>query len=91
LVVGLAHGSDHLVDTEAKEALSARAGEFVRRFAQVNGAIRCRDLIDLDVSTAAGIEAYRARNLTEELCAGIVRNATQAILELMAEWELEER
>lgn len=91
LVVGLAHGSDHLVEREEKEALYARAGAFVQRFAEVNGTLRCRDLIGLDVSTEAGLEEYRSRNLGEERCSGIVSNATLAILELLAEWEQEDR
>jgi C_GCAxxG_C_C family probable redox protein len=87
LVVGLAYGSDHLVEREVKEALYAKAGDFVQRFAQLNGALRCRDLVELDLSTKAGLEEYRARNLGEERCTAIVRNAVRAILELLKEWE----
>jgi C_GCAxxG_C_C family probable redox protein len=91
LVVGLAHGSDHPPEREAKDAVYARTGEFVRRFAEVNGALRCRDLIGLDVSAEAGLEEYRARNLGEERCSGIVSNAALAILDLLGEWDQEDR
>lgn len=86
LVVGLVHGRDRAEEKEAKEAIHARAGEFVRRFAQVNGALRCRDLIGLDVSSEEGAREYYARNLQEERCSGFVSNAVRALLELLDEW-----
>jgi C_GCAxxG_C_C family probable redox protein len=83
LVVGLVHGRDSAEEKEAKEAVHAKAGEFVRRFAEVNGAVRCRDLIDLDVSTDEGVQEYYARNLLEEKCSEIVSNAVRELLELL--------
>ena len=85
LVVGLVHGRDRAEEQEAKEAVHAKAGEFVQRFAEVNGALRCRDLIELDVSTEEGIQEYYAQNL-QERCSGIVSNAVRVILELLDEW-----
>ena len=85
LVVGLVHGRDGAEEKEAKEAAHAKAGEFVRRFAEVNGAVRCRDLIGLDVSTDEGVQEYYARNLLEEKCSEIVSNAVRVVLELLVE------
>jgi C_GCAxxG_C_C family probable redox protein len=87
LVVGLVHGRDRAQETEAKDTVHAKAGQFVQRFAEVNGALRCRDLIGLDVSTEEGVQEYYARNLLEERCLGIVSNATRAVLELLDEWQ----
>jgi C_GCAxxG_C_C family probable redox protein len=87
LVMGLAYGSDEVAEREEKDALYARTAAFVRRFGELNGALRCRDLVGLDLSTPAGLEEYRARNLSEQLCRGIVRRATEAILALLSEWE----
>jgi C_GCAxxG_C_C family probable redox protein len=87
LVVGLAYGSDEVAEREEKDALYGRAAAFVRRFAELNGALRCRDLTGLDLSNEASLEEYRAGNLSEELCRGIVHRATEAILELLSEWE----
>jgi hypothetical protein len=89
LVVGLAHGRDHAEEHEAKEAVHAKAGEFVQRFAEVNGALRCRDLIGLDVSSEEGLQEYHAQNLHER-CSEIVSNAVRVILELLDEWESEQ-
>ena len=82
--MGLVHGQDRAEDQEAKEAVYAKSGEFMQRFAEVNGALRCRDLIGLGVSTEEGIQEYHAQNLHEK-CAGIVGNAVRVILELLDE------
>jgi C_GCAxxG_C_C family probable redox protein len=89
LVVGLVHGRNDAREKEAKDAAHEKAGEFVRRFAEVNGAIRCRDLIDLDVGTDEGVQEYYDRNLQEEKCSDIVGNAVLVILELLYEWRNE--
>jgi hypothetical protein len=86
LVVGLIHGRDRAEEAEVKAAVHAKAGEFARRFAAANGALRCQDIIGLDVSTEEGVEAYYARNLQEETCTGVVRNAVRALLGLLDEW-----
>ena len=85
LIVGLVHGRDGAEEKETKDAAHAKAGELVRRFVEVNGAARCRDLIGLDVSTDEGVQEYSARNLLEERCSGIVSNAVRVVLELLAE------
>jgi C_GCAxxG_C_C family probable redox protein len=87
LAVGLVHGRDRADEMEAKEAVHARAGEFVRGFAEVNGALRCRDLINLDVSSEEGLQLYYARNLQEERCSAVVGNAARLVVKLLAEWE----
>jgi hypothetical protein len=86
-VVGLVHGRDRAKETEAKEAVHAKAGEFVQGFAEVNGALRCRDIIDLDVSSEAGLQAYYAGNLQEERCSAVVSNAARLVVRLLAKWE----
>ena len=85
LVVGLVHGRDSAEEKEAKEVAHGKAGEFVRRFAELNGTVRCRDLIGLDIRTEKGIQEYKALNLKEEKCSKIVRNAVRAILELLVD------
>ena len=87
LVVGLIHGRDQADDQDAKEAAHTKTGEFVQRFAEINGAVRCRDLTGLDVCTQEGLQAYYARNLQAERCNGVVTNAVRVLLELLDEWE----
>jgi C_GCAxxG_C_C family probable redox protein len=88
LIVGLVHGRDDAKDKKAKDAAHAKAGEFVRRFADVNGAIRCRDLIGLDVSTDEGVQEYYLRNLLDGKCSDIVGNSVRVIMGLLSEWRM---
>ncbi len=81
MLTGLFHGRDRVEEREAKEVVHAKAGELVRQFATVNGAVRCRDLLGLDVSTREGVQAYHARNLLEEKCSLVVRKAVRSLME----------
>ena len=85
LIVGLAHGRDRAEDKETKEAVTAKAAQFVQRFAEVNGALRCRDLVGLDVGSGEGLREYHAQDLHER-CSRIVSNAVRVALDLLDEW-----
>ncbi len=85
MMVGLVYGPDGVEEKEAKEAVYTRAGEFVRRFDEVNGAVRCRDITGVDLSSEEGIQEYRSRNLKEEKCAGVVSNGVRVLLDLLEE------
>jgi C_GCAxxG_C_C family probable redox protein len=86
LAIGLVYGVDGPATSEAKDALYAKTGQFVARFAEANGALRCRDLLGVDLNSDAGRAEFDARNLGDQRCVPAVRNATQALLELLGEW-----
>ena len=76
------HPDRHPDDREAKDLVQLKARAFVRRFAELNGALRCRDLIDMDIDSEEAVEEYYARNMKVERCNAIVSNAVRAVLEL---------
>ena len=80
--MGLVHGPDRAEEQEAKESVYAKSEEFLQGFAEVNGALRCRDLIGLDVSSEEALQEYHAQNLQEK-CVEIVGNAVRVVLELL--------
>lgn len=51
LALGLLYGGD--------DAVGPKTREFVRRFAEQNGTVRCIDLIGFDISSAMGGDAIR--------------------------------
>ena len=87
LAIGLAYGEDEPGSAEAKEALYARTCQFVERFAASNGALRCRDLLGVDLASEEGKAEFDARVLGEQRCVPAVRSATQALVELFERWE----
>ncbi len=56
MVLGLQHGG---VNPEDKEKTYQIAEEFVRKFKERHGSILCRELLGLDISTPAGMQAAR--------------------------------
>lgn len=83
MVVGLLLGNDDRGDEATRTRVKNLSAAYVRRFAEANGAVRCRDLIQVDISTPEGLEEYRARNLGEERCFNVVRNAVGAVMALL--------
>jgi C_GCAxxG_C_C family probable redox protein len=75
LAIGLLYGQD------SEDAVSIKTEEFVRRFAELKGAVRCNDLTGLDMSSEKGVREYDARNLYEEICNKVVSSAVQLLLE----------
>jgi hypothetical protein len=86
LGIGLLFGPDQGEDEAAKVAVYTKAGEFVRRFAEVNPAVRCIDLIGMDVSSVEGVQEYYRQNLKEGTCSGVVSSAVQVLLDLLEDW-----
>ena len=62
-------------------AMMSATKKFVRRFVEVNGAVRCIDLIDLDLSSDEGEQVYLAQNLKKKTCNGLVSSAVELLLE----------
>jgi C_GCAxxG_C_C family probable redox protein len=75
LVIGLLYGQDNA------DAVGIRTEEFVRRFAELKGAVQCNDLTGLDMSSEEGLREYDDRKVYEETCNGLVSNAVQLLLE----------
>ena len=81
LAIGLLYGQDQadamVVNTKTKE--------FARRFAEINGAVRCIDIIgfnvsDINASSIKGIFKFLVRG-GPKFCKGVVGNAVQLLME----------
>lgn len=89
LAIGLLYGQDY------PEAVGLQTEEFVRRFADREGAVRCIDLIGFDVNSAMDGEDIRSvRGLLwffirggKRVCNGAVKSAVREILEQWQEWK----
>lgn len=83
MVIGLAFGTTAPGDADGKERLYQRAQEVIARFEDLHGAIRCRDLLHCDVSTAQGRASAQERKLFEELCPQLVSDAARIVSEVL--------
>lgn len=72
-------------DNAAKAQVYEAAAEFMRRFEARTGAIRCRDLIDADMTTPEGLADARGRKVFTTLCPAFVAAAVEIAEELIAQ------
>lgn len=82
MALGLQHGFS-VLDANAKEHATAVAAEFVRRFEARTGALRCRDLIQADMTTPEGLAEARERKVFADLCPLYVQAAVEIARELV--------
>lgn len=85
LIIGALHGVD-FPDDEIKYACYAKTGQFVQAFRATNGSTHCRELIEIDLTVGDPYQTYKALNLKEKVCTGVVYNAVHELMGLLREW-----
>ena len=89
LAIGLLYGQDE------EEAVTYLTEQFMHRFEERNGAIRCRDIIGFnintietsaDLSSLKGLLKFGFRG-GKKMCNGVVSSPVEALLEELEEWE----
>ena len=83
MLIGLRHGAAAAGDQAAKEKTYALSQEFIARFKARHGSLACRDLLGVDLSTAAGMKEVKEKHLTSTLCPKFVQDAAQIIEEIL--------
>jgi C_GCAxxG_C_C family probable redox protein len=83
IVIGLKHGHTEAADKETKEKNYILVRDFADRFRLRNGALCCRELLGCDLTTAEGVEEARQKGLFAERCPGFVRDAAEALEEVL--------
>jgi C_GCAxxG_C_C family probable redox protein len=77
MVVGLAKGRGAGEGADVKERAYQLAEQIVEAFRHRFGDVRCRALIGVDLSDAAGQEAYRLKDIHNKFCVGYVAEAAR--------------
>lgn len=80
MALGLAHST---AEPEDKERMYSLGQEFMRRFEEKHGTIRCRELIDCDLSTPEGVQKAHDSGVTSTICPKLVRDAAQIVEEML--------
>ena len=83
MVIGLKYGRVRADDAAAKDKTYALVREFVRRFRERHGALRCNDLLGCDIATPEGDKAIADGRLHETICHGLVRDAVEILEALL--------
>ena len=77
LVIGLKYG-------DSKAVCNAKTEEYIKNFTDKNKSIICRDLLDCDISTSAGIEKAISEKLFTTRCLDLVTSAAQVLVDMEA-------
>jgi len=81
MAIGLVHGRNDLKQPE--QEAHALGGQLMRTFHEEMGALRCRDLLGMDLSTPEGLRAFRSSELRKTVCLRAVGVAYDKTLGLL--------
>ena len=83
MALGLKYGWSEEGDRVGKDLMNGKAQEFERRFRERLGSLRCRELLEADVSTPEG--KFLAAERIPQRCPGFVAAATEILEEMLEE------
>jgi len=83
MVIGLKHGSVRAEDKEAKQKTQSLVGKFVEKFKSRNNTIRCRELLNCDISTPVGFKHAMDEKIIATHCPQFVRDAAEILEEIV--------
>ncbi len=81
--LGLCFGRSQVSETPQDTAPYQFGQTMVNLFASRIGHIRCRDILDLDISSEEGRRKYHEQNLWESKCRELIRIATELAYDLL--------
>lgn len=81
--LGLRFGRTHVSETPPETSPYEFGQTMVNLFVTRFGHVRCRDILDLNISSDEGVKEYRAQNLWETKCRELIRVATGLAFDLL--------
>lgn len=83
LVLGLRHGRGVSDEQLATVTTYQKTREFMSRFAERNGKYICRQLLnDCDLTTEAGQQEYKDRDMKNRICKSCIQSAVEILEEI---------
>jgi C_GCAxxG_C_C family probable redox protein len=72
-------------DPQAKERVYALAREYMRRFQERYGAVACKALIGVDLSTPEGLQKAREQDVFKTKCSQFIAGAVEIAEQMLSE------
>ena len=85
MIIGLQFGNVVSDDSKAKEAAYNTVMEYIRKFELRRGSIKCKDLIQYDLSNPKELTLARENNVFHTVCTEIVQDASEILEEILKE------
>lgn len=83
MVIGLKHGKCEADDNAAKEKTYSLVREFARRFVAIHGSVKCKELLEYDISTPEGLRKAREKGIFSTICPLYVKSAAEILEEII--------
>lgn len=83
MIIGLKFGNTNAGDIQARERNYEVVRDFLKRFEQYHGSVKCKDLLGCDISTNEGRQIAKDTKLFTTLCTKFVEDAALIIEEII--------
>ncbi|UCE38349.1 MAG: C_GCAxxG_C_C family protein [Thermoplasmata archaeon] len=83
MIIGLKYGMTNETDSQARDKTYELVNEFMDTFKAKHESLRCRDLLDCDLTTAEGRKTAQDKGLFKTLCPELVKSAAEILEELI--------
>lgn len=83
MVIGLKHGMANETDDQARERTYELVNELMNKFKGRFGSVRCKDLLNCDISTPEGRAMANEEELFKTLCPRFVKSTAEILEELI--------
>ena len=79
MVLGLKYGRNNEKDIDAKENTYSKIEDLTKKFIKINGSIKCKDLLNCDISSPDGREVAKEKGLYDLMCPKFVRDTVRIL------------
>jgi C_GCAxxG_C_C family probable redox protein len=83
MVLGLKYGHTSADDLDSKEKTYSGVEQFISQFQELNGSIRCNELLDCDISTPEGLQSAYDSQLFVTRCPKFVGDTMEILDQIM--------
>lgn len=83
MLIGLKNGKVKAEDNPARERTYALVQEFARRFVELNGSVKCRELLGCDISIPRELANAREGRLFQTICPKLVKDSSEIVEKLL--------
>lgn len=83
MLLGLKYGKTKAEDTESKDRTYAKVKEYTDMFKQKHGSIKCKDLIEFDISAKEELTKAREAGVFKTVCPLLVKDSIEMVERLL--------
>lgn len=83
MLIGLKYGKYNADDNEAREKTYRLVQQFTQKFIARYGSVKCKELLDCDISIPEQLQKARENQLFASVCSRLVKDSSEIIEELL--------